>query len=60
MSCEIKAANKSHEIHVHFAFLSTFHVAREMLLYAWIIITEFECDNAFDYMYKFPYEYYAY
>ena len=43
---------QSRELHVHFAFLSTFHIARETLLYTWIIVTEFECDNAFDFMYK--------
>ena len=41
------------ELHVHFTFLSTFHVARGILRYTSIIITEFECENAFDFMYKF-------
>ena len=44
---------QSRELHVHFMFLSSFHVARAILLYSWIIITEFEFDNAFDFMYKF-------
>ena len=34
------------ELQVYFAFLSTFHVARGIWLYTWIIITEFEYDNS--------------
>ena len=41
------------ELHVHFPLLSIFYVARGILLYTWIIIIEFEFDNAFDFMYKF-------
>ena len=61
MSCEIKKKKKKkkkmlqiqfRELHVHFAFSSTFHVARGILLYIWIVITEIECDNAFDFMCK--------
>ena len=44
---------QSRELHMHFAFFSTFHVAEEILLYTWIIVTEFECEYAFDFMYKF-------
>ena len=44
---------QSLELHVHFAFLSTFQVAREVLLYTWIVITEYEGDNDFEFMYKF-------
>ena len=51
---------QSRELHVHFAFWSTLQVARGILLYTWIIITVFECDNAFDFMYKFSKEYSAY
>ena len=42
---------QSRELRLYFAFLSTFHVARGILLYTWIIITEFECENAFNFMY---------
>ena len=48
MSCEIKKKKKKMlqmqylELHVHFSFLSFFHVALGVLLYTWIIITEFE------------------
>ena len=45
---------------MHFAFLNTFHFACGILLYARIIITDFECDNAFDFMYAYSYEYSAY
>ena len=45
---------------MHFAFLSTFRVARGVLLYISIIITGFECDYAFDFMYKFSLEKSAY
>ena len=41
---------QSRELHMHFAFLSTSHVASGILLYTWIIITEFKCDTAFDFM----------
>ena len=41
------------EFHMHFAFLSTFRAARGILLYTRIVITKFEYDNAFDFMYKF-------
>ena len=51
---------QSCKLHVDFAFLSTFYVARGILLYIWIIITEFECDNAFELLYIFSYEYSAY
>ena len=45
---------------MHFAFLSTFHVACGILLYNGIIITEFECDDAFDFIYNFSSAYSAY
>ena len=54
MSCELKLLQmQSGELHVHFAFLSTLNIARGILMYTWIIITETECDNAFDVMYTF-------
>ena len=48
---------QSLELQVQFAFLSSFHVARGVLLYTWIIITEFGCYSACDFMYKFSWEY---
>ena len=54
VSCEIKiAANAISRVPRAFYVLSTFHVARGILLYTWVIIIEFECDYAFDFMYKF-------
>ena len=47
---------QSLELHVHFAFLCTFHVVRGVLLYTWIIITDFGCYNVCDFMYKFSWE----
>ena len=41
------------ELHVHYAFLSICQVAHGILLYTGIIIIEFECYNAYDFMYKF-------
>ena len=41
------------ELHVHFAFSSTFHVARKVLLYNCIIIVEIDLLRACDIMYKF-------
>ena len=44
---------KTFELHVHFAFSSTFHVALKILLYNWIIIIEIDFLYACDIMFKF-------